>query len=131
MNSINLGVVVGDRGLLLPKLLLIAFIAVAYFYSPPAHAEKRVALVIGNAVYKNAATLQNPKNDATDVSAALQRPGFETIVGLDLDDVGMKEKSIAFARAARDADVALVCYSGHAMQFAGSDCLMPVDAALS
>jgi uncharacterized caspase-like protein len=31
----------------------------------------------------------------------------------------MKEKSIDFARAARDADVALVYYSGHAMQFGG------------
>jgi uncharacterized caspase-like protein len=42
----------------------------------------------------------------------------------------MKDKSIAFARAARDADVALVCYSGHAMQFGGFNYLMPVDAAL-
>jgi uncharacterized caspase-like protein len=52
-------------------------------------------------------------NDAQDVSAALQRLGFETIVGLDLDDFGMKEKCIAFARAAIDGGVALVYYSGH------------------
>jgi hypothetical protein len=32
----------------------------------------------------------------------------------------MKDKSIAFARVARDAGVALVYYSGHAMQFADS-----------
>jgi formylglycine-generating enzyme required for sulfatase activity len=96
----------------------------------PAHAEKRVALVIGNALYKNAATLLNPRNDATDVSEALKRLGFETIVGLDLNKDGMEEKSIAFARAARDADVALVYYSGHAMQFGGINYLMPVDAAL-
>jgi uncharacterized caspase-like protein len=63
----------------------------------PAHAEKRVALVIGNAAYKNAATLRNPRNDAQDVSAALQRIGFETIVGLDLDRAGMEAKEIAFA----------------------------------
>jgi Caspase domain len=70
-----------------------------------AHAEKRVALVIGNSAYKNAARLQNPKNDATDVADALKRLGFETIVGLDLDKAGMEEKTIAFTRAARDADV--------------------------
>jgi WD40 repeat protein/uncharacterized caspase-like protein len=110
--------------------LLIVTLALALLTIPAAHAEKRVALVIGNAAYKNAATLQNPRNDAQDVKAALQRLGFETIVGLDLDDAGMKEKSIAFARAARDADVALVYYSGHAMQFGGSNYLMPVDAAL-
>jgi uncharacterized caspase-like protein len=50
-----------------------------------------VALVIGNAAYSNAATLQNPKNDATDVSEALQRLCFETTVGLDLDERGVKE----------------------------------------
>jgi hypothetical protein len=107
--------------------LLLAILALVILTTPAAHAEKRVALVIGNAAYKNAATLQNPRNDAQDVSASLQRLGFETIVGLDLDDVGMKEKSIAFARAARDADVALVYYSGHAMQFGGSNYLMPVN----
>jgi uncharacterized caspase-like protein len=95
-----------------------------------AHAEKRVALVIGNAAYKNAVTLQNPRNDATDVSEALKRLGFETIVGFDLDKAGMEDATIKFARAARDADVALVYYSGHAMQRRGINYLMPVDAEL-
>jgi uncharacterized caspase-like protein len=111
------------------RLLALIF-ALVILTAPAAHAEKRVALVIGNAAYKNAATLQNPRNDAQDVSAALQRLGFETIVGLDLNKDGMEEKSIAFARTARDADVALVYYSGHAMQFGGINYLMPVDAAL-
>jgi hypothetical protein len=110
--------------------LLAAILTSVLLVTSAAHAEKRVALVIGNAAYKNTATLQNPRNDAQDVSAALQRLGFETIVGLDLDDVGMKEKSIAFSRAARDADVALVYYSGHAMQFGGVNYLMPTDAVL-
>jgi formylglycine-generating enzyme required for sulfatase activity/uncharacterized caspase-like protein len=111
-------------------IVLTLFLSLIVCMSIPAHAEKRVALVIGNASYKNAATLQNPRNDAQDVSAALQRLGFETIVGLDLDKAGMEEKSIAFVRVARDSDVALVYYSGHAMQFGGFNYLMPVDAAL-
>jgi formylglycine-generating enzyme required for sulfatase activity len=110
--------------------LLAALFAWVLFASYPAHAEKRVALVIGNAAYKNAATLQNPKNDAHEVSETLRRLGFETIVGLDLDEAGMNDKSIDFARAARDADVALVYYSGHAMQFGGVNYLMPTDAVL-
>jgi uncharacterized caspase-like protein len=114
--------------MLFRSVTLFAFLL--FLIADPAHAEKRVALVIGNAAYKNAVTLQNPRNDAQDVSAALQRLGFETIVGLDLDRDGMEEKSIAFSRAARDADVALVYYSGHAMQFGGFNYLMPVDAAL-
>jgi formylglycine-generating enzyme required for sulfatase activity len=110
---------------------LLALILVSVLLmAPAAHAEKRVALVIGNAAYKNAATLQTPRNDAQDVSASLQRIGFEVIVGIDLDESGMEEKEIAFARAASDADVALAYYSGHAMQFGGSNYLMPVDAVL-
>jgi uncharacterized caspase-like protein len=34
---------------------------------------QRFRLVIANAAYKNAATLQNARNDATDVSEALNR----------------------------------------------------------
>jgi uncharacterized caspase-like protein len=43
----------------------------------------------------------------------------------------MQDTAIEFARAAREADVALFYYSGHAMQFGGVNYLMPVDAKLS
>jgi hypothetical protein len=94
-------------------------------------AEKRVALVIGNGAYQNATPLPNPPNDARDVSAALTRTGFETIVGIDLDRTGMDKAAVSFTRAARDADVAVFYYSGHALQFAGVNYLMPVDAKLT
>ena len=63
--------------------------------------------------------------------ASLRRAGFETIVGLDLDKRAMDEVGLQFARAARDADVAIFYYSGHAMQFKGTNYLMPIDAKLS
>jgi hypothetical protein len=44
--------------------------------------------------------------------------------------VKMDEVTIRFARAARNADVAMFYYSGHAMQFAGVNYLFPVDAQL-
>ncbi|MGP0057872.1 MAG: SUMF1/EgtB/PvdO family nonheme iron enzyme [Beijerinckiaceae bacterium] len=93
-------------------------------------AEKRVALVIGNGAYAHAPLLPNPRHDAEDVAAALKRSGFETIVGLDLDQAGMQDAAIRFARAARAADVAVFYYSGHAMQFAGVNYLVPTDAVL-
>jgi uncharacterized caspase-like protein len=96
----------------------------------PAHAETRVALVIGNGDYRNTTTLPNPHNDATDVAAALQRIGFTTIVGLDLDKAGMEDAEIRFARAAHDADVAVFYYSGHAIQYAATNYLLPVDAQI-
>ncbi|MGD9925096.1 MAG: caspase domain-containing protein [Pseudorhodoplanes sp.] len=121
----------------MPSLLrhyLLRHIAVALaavFLATPALAERRVALVIGNGAYRHADRLPNPKNDAEDVSAALRRTGFETITGIDLDKAGMEEVTIRFAREARDADVAIFYFSGHAMQFNGVNYLMPVDARLT
>jgi hypothetical protein len=106
-------------------------LAIAVCGTAPAFAEKRVALVIGNGAYQNAVPLPNPKNDAEDVAAALARSGFETVLGRDLDKAGMDEHAIRFARAARDADIAVFYYSGHAMQFAGINYLMPIDARLN
>jgi hypothetical protein len=81
--------------------LLALILALVISAASSAHAEKRVALVIGNATYKNAAVLQNPENDARSVAQTLKHLGFETIDDLDLD--GMKDKSASFARAAHDA----------------------------
>jgi uncharacterized caspase-like protein len=97
----------------------------------PGHAEKHVALVIGNGAYRSTPRLTNPRNDAEDVAAALKRTGFETIVGLDLDQSGMQEVAIRFARTAREAEVAVFYYSGHAIQYAGANYLLPVDAQLT
>jgi TPR repeat protein/uncharacterized caspase-like protein len=96
-----------------------------------AFAERRVALVIGNGAYANAPHLPNPPHDAEDVAAALERSGFATILGVDLDQLKMQDAIIRFARAERTADVALFYYSGHAMQFGGINYLMPIDASLA
>src|SRR5262249_2825674 len=100
------------------------------FAVPGAVAAERVALVIGNGEYRNATPLPNPRHDAEDVAAALRRAGFETVLGTDLDKSGMEEAAIRFARVARGAEVAMFYYSGHAMQFAGVNYLMPVDVSL-
>ena len=97
----------------------------------PGRAETRVALIIGNGNYSSAARLPNPRNDAEDVAATVKRNGFETIVGFDLDQLGMQDAAIRFARAARDADVAIFYFSGHGLQFAGVNDLMPIDAKLT
>jgi hypothetical protein len=96
-----------------------------------ASASDRIALVIGNGAYKNAPRLPNPTNDAIDVAAALGRSGFEVILATDLDKSGMDEAAIRFSRAARTADVAIFYYSGHALQFAGANYLLPIDTKLN
>ena len=95
-----------------------------------AWADKRVALVIGNAAYANAPNLPNPLHDAEDVAAALKRMNFDVIRGIDLDHSGMQDAVIRFAHAAQSADVGIFYYIGHAIQFNGVNYLMPVDAKL-
>jgi hypothetical protein len=56
-----------------------------------AHADKRVALVIGNSAYKNVAQLKNPVNDAAAVVAMFKKAGFDTVDSkLDLSVVEMR-----------------------------------------
>lgn len=109
-------------GLLVPVLLALA--------AGEARAAGRVALVIGNGAYRHASALRNPGNDARAVSAALRRLGFEVITGLDLDRNGLEQGIRELARRARGADAALFYYSGHGLEVAGRNYLVPVDARL-
>jgi len=70
-------------------------------------AQKRVALVIGNSAYQHTAKLTNPKNDATDMVAALQKHGFQVIEGSDLDKAAFDRKVREFSASLKGADAGL------------------------
>ncbi len=101
------------------------------FAGSAAMAAKRVALVIGNGAYTNAPALTNPKNDAEDMAAALKALGFTVILGTDLDKRAMDRKILEFEAALSGADAGVFHYSGHGLQVAGVNYLVPVDAELS
>jgi uncharacterized caspase-like protein len=107
-------------------LLLLCLLAPAV-----AQAEKRVALVIGNSAYQKTPALTNPRNDATDMAAALKKRGFQVIEGLDLDKAAFDRKIRDFSDAASGAKVGLFFYAGHGLQVAGQNYLVPIDAQLS
>lgn len=110
---------------------LLAVIFAAFFLTAqPAGAEKRIALVVGNAAYANAAPLINPVNDAQDMADALKRAGFEVILGIDTDKRAFDGKIREFARALEAADAAVLFYAGHGLQVGGRNYLVPVDAKL-
>jgi uncharacterized caspase-like protein len=114
------------------KSLATCLIGLAAFAAAftPAAAEKRVALVIGNAAYQNAPRLQNPSNDATDIAAKLRGLDFEVIEGIDLGKRDMEKRIRAFAEALSSADVALFYYAGHGLQVDQRNFLAPIDAQL-
>ena len=74
--------------------------------------------------------VENPENDAVDLSAALRRIGFEVTTELDADRVELTEALRAFTRRSAGADVALVFYAGHGLEMDGVNYLVPVDARL-
>src|SRR5258708_402725 len=109
----------------------IATVTFAVMSGGDAWAERRVALVVGNATY-NAAnmSLSNPRNDAEDISAVLKELDFKVVTATNATRREMELKLQEFARLAVDADAALFFYAGHAMQYQGRNFLMPVDAQL-
>ena len=96
-----------------------------------AHADKRVALVIGNSTYGHARALANPASDAKLMSDTLLSLGFFVVGGgakLDLDKAGFDAALRDFQKELIGADVALFYYAGHGVETRGLNYLVPVDA---
>jgi uncharacterized caspase-like protein len=108
------------------RMALAALVVIAGLSA--AHAERRVALVVGNAGYRHAPNLRNPRHDAEDVASKLRSLGFEVTSGLDLDEIGFSRAVASFSRALEGADVALFYYAGHAVQLNERNYLLPTDA---
>jgi hypothetical protein len=96
--------------------------------------EQRVALVIGNANYRNAPQLANPDDDAQSIAQFLNSAGFEVVAATDLTQNDMLRVVQDFSAkvASRGPNtVAMVYYAGHGVQLAGENYLVPVDAKVS
>ena len=115
------------RRVLVHLFIIFGFLAT---YAPTSAADKRVALIIGNSAYQHTSELTNPKNDATDIAAALKKLDFEVLEGLDLDKAGMDRTIRQFARTLDGAHVGLFFYAGHGLQVEGQNYLVPIDAKL-
>ena len=61
-----------------------ALLPIALVVPSTAHAETRVALVVGNAAYQ-AGALNTPANDAGLIAQTLQAAGFDVVGARDLD----------------------------------------------
>jgi hypothetical protein len=107
-------------------LLLLALLAGA----TPAEA-RRVALIIANARYANAAPLANPLADAKLIEASLRRAGFDDVqTRTNLGKASIEAELRAFGNRAEGADVALFYYAGHGIEAGGQNYLIPTDAKL-
>jgi uncharacterized caspase-like protein len=109
--------------------LLLALVAPAFADDKPL---KGVALVIGESDYSGELhPLANPKSDARAMDGLLGDLGFDVTRVLDGDGRKLASEIADFVDEAKDADVALVYYSGHGIEAGGLNYLVPVDADLS
>jgi Caspase domain len=102
-------------------------IVTAVLLSQPAHAEKRVALVIGNNDYRNVPKLQKAVNDARTMGETLKQLGFSVMVAENQTRQAFSEALLAFDRAIDPGDTAFFFYAGHGFEIAGQNFLLPTD----
>jgi uncharacterized caspase-like protein len=110
--------------------VLLAFLAFVLPASA-ANAERRVALVIGNAAYQNASALSAPAKDASAMAAMFRKDGYDVSTASNVGITQFRSAVRQFDDAVADSDVAVVYYSGHGIQIKGTNYLIPVDAKLA
>jgi Caspase domain len=95
--------------------------------SPPALAQKRVALLVGNNAYHNVPVLKTAVNDAHALADALQKLNFSVIIAENQSRRAMSESLLAFDKAIEPGDVAVFFFAGHGVEIHGENFLVPTD----
>ena len=102
--------------------LLVAAVAVA----TPVDA-RRLALVVGNDSYHNVEPLKNARSDAASVANALKGLGFDVTLKEDLTLAALKAALREFKARVSGGDEVIFYFSGHGVQFDGTNYLVPID----
>ena len=92
----------------------------------PIRVQKKLALVIGNSGYSQAA-LKNPLNDASAMAAVLRRLDFTVKEEHNLKLRDLQRAVDQFAAQLHTGDFGLFYYSGHGVQVNQENYLLPVD----
>ena len=96
----------------------------------PAHAQKRVALVVGNDRYINLPAdkqLRNAVADARAVKTTLEGLGFDVLFGENLDRRSLVDKMFDLAARLGKDDTAFFFFAGHGVSLSGANYLLPAD----
>ncbi|MDR0495254.1 MAG: caspase family protein [Treponema sp.] len=92
--------------------------------------QQKYALVIGNADYTGISKLNNPVNDANDISAALQGIGFtvEKVLNGNLEQMESAVMRLKNLLSVSKNAYGFLFYAGHGVQSGGVNYLIPVGA---
>ncbi|MDR3334599.1 MAG: SUMF1/EgtB/PvdO family nonheme iron enzyme [Treponema sp.] len=108
----------------------LVFLALAFFPLWVLSAQQKYALVIGNGVYTNITGLNNPVNDANDVTTALQGLGFQVdkVLNGNLEQMEKAVERLKNRLSNNGSAYGFFFYAGHGVQSGGENYLIPVDA---
>lgn len=115
-------------------LVLAGFAALLLAGAPALAGDKPlhgVALVIGESRYEQLPQLTNPAKDARDIDRLLGDLGFEVDRVLNANGQELQEAIARFEDEAKDADVAMIYYSGHGIEAKGENFIAPTDTDLA
>jgi WD40 repeat protein len=96
-------------------------------HDPEQARELRVALVVGNSLYKGA-PLANPSNDARSMAAKLRELGFTVMEKQNATRDELAAASREFGNRLKLGGVGVFYYAGHGVQYNGQNYLLPVDS---
>ena len=108
------------------RALALTLTLLALGLAPPAEA-KRLALVVGNDSYKSVEPLHNARQDAKAVADVLKSVGFDVTLKQDLTLAAMKAALREFKAKVSGGDEVVFYFSGHGVQFEGTNYLVPID----
>ncbi|CAF4207359.1 unnamed protein product, partial [Rotaria sordida] len=88
---------------------------------------RKLALVIGIGKYEHCEELQNPENDANDMSSILESIGFIVTKKLHLKRAEMQHVLIDFENSIEQGDMVLFYFAGHGVQWEDQNYLILTD----
>src|SRR2546430_9784453 len=113
---------------------LVTLLSLTFVVAPgAAQAEKRIALVIGNAGYQ-AGALSTPANDPGLIAQTLQAAGFDVVGARDLDQDTLRHAFRDFVEKATSSapdTVAVIYLSCYGLQLEGENYFDPIDARIA
>jgi hypothetical protein len=120
------------KNMVLSLVFLVPSVLFAQQKTDPAkqNTPQKYALVIGNGSYKNLSKLENPVNDANDITAVLKHLGFSVDKGLN-GNLNQMERAVEKLKEnleSADKAYGFFFYAGHGVQSGGDNYLIPVDA---
>jgi hypothetical protein len=92
--------------------------------------ESRIALIIGNAAYTEAAPLKDAVNNAQALTEELRRHGFDADIGENLTKEAMRAALDRFYGKIKSGSTALFFFSGYGVQSDRQNYMIPIDAQI-